>query len=83
MAASVARVSVDSVGALDAAITSYAAQGYVVINKTPRSVTMIKKKEFSVLWAVIGFLICVLPLLVYLIIYAAQSDQLVEITIAG
>ncbi len=40
---------------------------------------MVKRKEFSTLWAVIGFLVCVLPLLVYIIVYAASSDQVVEI----
>lgn len=44
---------------------------------------MIKKKEFSVLWAVIGLLICIIPLLIYLIIYATESDKVVEIRVRG
>lgn len=43
---------------------------------------MQKAKSFSVLWAVIGFLLCLLPLLIYLIVYAMQPDvSLVEIII--
>ncbi len=44
---------------------------------------MIKKKEFSVLWAVIGLLICIIPLLIYLLIYATESDKVVEIRVRG
>lgn len=68
---------------MESMIQGYIAQGFNIANRTPTSVTLIKRKEFSVLWAVIGFLICVLPLLIYLIIYAAQSDQMVTITLAG
>lgn len=68
---------------LETMTMGYIAQGFSVANKTPTSVTLIKRKEFSVLWAVIGFLICVLPLLIYLIVYASQSDQMVVITLAG
>jgi hypothetical protein len=81
MAAEMQRMTVDSVAAMEQAITSYITQGFVVVNKTPTSATLSKKKEFSVLWAVIGFLICVLPLLIYLIMYAAQKDKVVEIIV--
>ncbi len=43
---------------------------------------MKKKKEFNVVWAVLGFFLCLLPLLVYCIVYATQSDQMVRIVIA-
>ncbi len=63
-------------------MTSYFAQGFVVANKTANSVTLQKRKEFKVLWAVVGFFLCVLPLIVYVIVYATQADvELVEITI--
>lgn len=64
-------------------ITGYIAQGYNVANRTPTSVTLIKRKQFSILWAVIGFVLCLLPLLIYLIVYAAESDQMVVITLMG
>lgn len=53
--------------------------GYVVANQGPQSVTMIKRKEFSIPILVIGLVLCVIPLLVYLIVYACQSDEVVEI----
>jgi len=83
MAAKVQVVEVSSSSELDTAISSYVVQGYVLANKTPASATMIKKKEFNVLWAVIGFIVCLLPLLIYLIVYAADSDKVVEIRVSG
>ena len=62
---------------------SYIAQGFNVANKSPMQVTLIKRKQFSVFWAVIGFIVCVLPLLIYLIIYALEDDQMVTITVTG
>lgn len=83
MAAQVQVVEVDSSQELETAVSSYVVQGYVLANKTATSATMIKKKEFSILWAVIGFLICILPLLIYLVIYATESDKVVEIRVRG
>ncbi len=70
--------------ALDQSLTSYLAQGFIVANRSATSVTLQKKKEFKVVWAIIGFVLCLLPLLIYLIIYATQPDvEIVEITISG
>lgn len=68
---------------LETMTMSYIAQGYSVANKTPMQVTLVKRKEFSVFWAVIGFIFCLLPLVIYLIVYALQTDQMVTITVAG
>jgi hypothetical protein len=81
MAAQMQRLTVDSIAAMEQAITSYITQGFSVVNKTSTSVTLVKRKQFSALWAVIGFLVCVLPLLIYLIVYAMQKDQVVEIVV--
>jgi hypothetical protein len=43
---------------------------------------MFKKKEFNILWAIIGFVLCLVPLLIYMIVYSTQSDQMVEIRLA-
>jgi len=83
MAAQIERVVVDSVASMEQAITSYITQGFSVVNKTPTSVTLLKRKQFSIMWAVIGFIICVLPLLIYLLVYASQSDQVVEIVVTS
>jgi hypothetical protein len=77
--AAVTNVPVSSEAQLEQTITSYIARGFVLANRTATSATMFKKKEFSILWAVIGLVLCLLPLLIYLIIYASQSDQMVQV----
>jgi hypothetical protein len=77
MSASVQQIDVASEQQLESTIASYIAQGYVVSNRSAGSVTLFKKKEFNVLWAVIGFFLCLLPLIVYSIVYATQSDQMI------
>lgn len=83
MATASMALQVNTTQEMESMIQGYIAQGFNIANRTPTSVTLIKRKEFSVLWAVIGFLVCLLPLLIYLIVYAAQSDQMVTITLAG
>ncbi|HEX4750249.1 MAG TPA: hypothetical protein VH302_11960 [Bryobacteraceae bacterium] len=76
------RYSVPNAQVLEAQVTSYLAQGYIVANRTADSVTLQKKKEFNVLWAVVGFVLCLLPLLIYLIVYVTKPDvEIVEIVI--
>ena len=41
---------------MESMINGYIAHGFIVANRTPTSVTLSKRKEFSVLWAVIGFI---------------------------
>lgn len=81
MSVSTQQVYVPDTSALDQTITGYIAQGFTVQNRGEDFATMFKKKEFSVVWAVVGFLLCIIPLLIYLIVYATQKDQLVEIRI--
>ncbi len=78
----ISRVYVSSAQELESAITGYLARGFVVANRTATAVTLQKMKEFSVLWAVIGFLLCILPLLIYLIVYATKPNvEIVEIIV--
>jgi len=83
VAASVQQIQVSSQPELESTIVSYIAQGFVVSNRNPDSVTLFKKKEFNVIWAVVGFFLCLLPLLVYCIVYTTQSDEMVIVTIAA
>jgi len=82
VAASVQQVRVGSQEELEGTTMSYIAQGFAISNRTSESVTLFKKKEFNVLWAVIGFFLCLLPLLVYCIVYATEDDEMVVIKIA-
>lgn len=81
MTTSVQQIQVSSQQELESTITSYIAQGFVVSNRTPDSVALFKKKEFNVIWAVVGFFLCLLPLLVYCIVYATQNDEMVTVTV--
>jgi hypothetical protein len=83
MAALVNQVNVFNDAQLESTVNSYIAQGYVVANRTTQSVTMIKRKEFNVVWAIVGFFLCLLPLLIYAIVYATQSDRMVEIRLVN
>src|SRR2546428_14182248 len=67
---------------METAIAAYIAQGFVVSNRTPVGATMFKKKEFQIVWAAVGFFLCLLPLLIYLIVYASHIDQMVQIALA-
>lgn len=75
------QVAVYSNEQMESTINSYIASGFIVANRTPISATMMKKKEFSIVWAVVGFFLCVLPLFVYLIVYATQTDQVIVLTL--
>lgn len=80
----VSKVQVPTTEDMEAAILPYLAEGFVVANKTKTSVTLQKKKVFNVLWAVIGWLVCLLPGLIYMIVYASKPDvEIVEISVVG
>lgn len=80
----VQNIPVSNANAMEQVITSYIAQGFVVVNKTETSATLQKRKEFKVVWAVIGFVLCLLPLLIYLIVYATQPEvEVVQIQITS
>ena len=64
-------------------IDSLVMQGFAVASREAASVTMVKRKTFSMVWAVVGFFLCVLPLFIYLIVYAFEQDQVVFIRIAN
>jgi hypothetical protein len=81
MGARVSTVSVTTPDQMREVATGYVAQGFVVSTQTETSTTMFKKKEFNILWAVIGFFLCLLPLLIYCIVYAMESDQMVIIRV--
>lgn len=65
-------VYVDNAQSLDAAITGYIVKGYLVANRTPTSATLQKAKKFSILWALVGFFVMLIPFFIYVIWYATQ-----------
>lgn len=83
MAAKVQQINVASPTELENTVLSYIAQGFVVSNRSPDKVTLFKKKEFNVVWAIIGFFLCLIPLLIYCIVYASQDDEMIVITVGA
>jgi hypothetical protein len=81
--AGVSALRVTSESAMEMAISSYIAKGFVMANRTPTGATMFKKKEFSILYLVVGFFLCVIPLLIYLIVYSFERDQMVQIQLVS
>jgi hypothetical protein len=76
------KLVVSSVQEMESTVLSYLNQGFIVANKTPTSTTLQKRKEFSVVWAVVGFLLCIVPLLIYLIVYATKpAVEIVEVVV--
>jgi hypothetical protein len=64
-------------------INMYVMGGFAVASREPDCVTLVKRKEFKIVWAVVGFFLCLLPLLIYLVVYALESDQVVMIRVAN
>jgi hypothetical protein len=77
----VTTTTVGSARELEVAVANYSAQGYYLVTRTDTSATMRKPKQFNVLIAILGFLFCVVGLVIYAIVYAMQSDQVVEIRV--
>lgn len=74
-------VYVADVSELECKIPEYISKGYLVANRNTESVILTKRKQFSMLMAIIGFFLAVFPLIIYIIIYMCQSDKMVEIRI--
>jgi hypothetical protein len=72
-------VAVGDPRAFEAAIADHSARGFFLVSKTDTSALMRKPKQFNALLAVLGALLCLVGLIVYVIYYAAQQDELVEI----
>lgn len=77
--ANVSYINVTNPEQMQMEITRLVSAGFMVANQNNRSVTLVKRKQFSVPMLVIGLVLCLLPMIIYLIVYACQSDQIVEI----
>jgi hypothetical protein len=64
---------------LNQAINGLVGMGYRLANQTPTETTMVKRKQFSMLWLIVGLALCIIPLLIYLIVYAAEQDSMIII----
>ena len=80
---SVTAVRVGSENDMEMAIASYISRGFVLSNRSPTGATMFKKKEFSIPMLVVGFILCVVPLIIYLFVYELESDKTVQIQLVS
>jgi hypothetical protein len=79
MASNVRQINVTEPEQMQLEITRLVSEGYTVANQGNRSATLVKRKQFSIPILIIGFFLCVIPLVIYLIMYSIQKDQVVEI----
>lgn len=66
---------------LDAEIQRWVGQGYRLVTRTSTAAQMVKPKSFSVAVAIFGLLFLVVGLLIYLLAYAAQSDEALYLSV--
>ncbi len=72
-------VAVGDPRAFEMVIADYSARGFLLVSKTETSALLRKPKQFNVLLAVLGAVLCLVGLLVYVIFYATQQDEVVEV----
>lgn len=76
------KLTVRSAADAEQIVTNYLTQGYSVANRTEQKITLQKLKQFKIAWAIVGFFMCGLPLIIYLIIYAMEpSVKVVDVFI--
>jgi hypothetical protein len=60
---------------LDEAIGGYLRRGFLVQLRTQTTAQLVQPKKFSFIWALLWFLLFGIGIIVYLIYYAAKSDE--------
>jgi hypothetical protein len=72
-------VAVGDPSAFETAIANYSARGFLLVSKTDTTALLRKPKQFNVLLAILGALLCLVGFIVYVLYFAAQQDEVVEI----
>jgi len=67
--------------ALDEVSSLYMTEGYLVTLRTDTQLQLIRKKQFSLLWAVLWTFLFGIGLLVYIFYYISKKDEQVNITL--
>lgn len=74
---------------LETMTMQYISQGYVIANKSPAQVSLVKRKKINMTWLIIdlAFILVfgfgLLMLLITFIFYAMDNDKMVTITVVG
>jgi len=76
-------IAVSSQAEMATAITSYTAQGYILMSQQATETVLKRPKRLNILPLLIGFFLCLLPGLIYLIVYAVQKEPIVIISVSS
>jgi cell division septal protein FtsQ len=76
-------ITVSSPAELESVVSKYALKGFTVTAQNATRAVLYKKKEFSILMAILGFLFCVIGLVVYALIYSAKNDEAIEVVVSS
>ncbi len=63
-------------------ITKYVRRGFHVVSQTDTTAQLVKPKKFSLLWALLWFLLFGIGLIIYLIWYWSRRDQTVYLEVS-
>ena len=66
---------------LQAEVIKYVRQGFIVVSQTDTTAQLVKHKKFSLFWAVIWFLLAIVPLILYILYYMAKKDEQVFLVV--
>lgn len=72
-------VEVTSAQQMHSVVQSYIVRGYAMVAQAPGSVTLVRRKRFSVVMLLIGFFLFVLPMFLYVLYYLLMKDHYVEV----
>lgn len=72
-------IEVNSAQQMHSVVQSYIVRGYAMVAQEPGSVTLVKRKQFSVVMLLIGAFLFVLPMFLYLLYYMLKKDHYVEV----
>ena len=66
---------------LDDEVRNYVQRRYRVESRTPTAAQLVRPKKFSLLWALLWFLLFGIGILIYVAYYLAKSDQKVYLEV--
>lgn len=68
---------------VDATIVRYAHKGYLVASRSKTQLVLVKKKQFSFTLAILGLLLWGIGLILYILFYLAEKDEILTIAISN
>ncbi len=66
---------------LGRAVADYSRRGFQIVSRTDTTAHLLKPKEFSVLWAIVWFLVLGIGVLIYIFYYMGKTDETVYLEV--